>query len=518
MAAKIVIVLLFVLVNIAIGYWASRRVRNVGDFFIAGRKVGPWVSAFAYGTTYFSAVLFVGYAGKLGWGFGLNTMWIVAGNVLVGSLLAWLVLARRTRTMTARLDALTMPEFLAARYNWPALRRFTALVVFIFLVPYSASVYTGLGHLFEANFGVPFLYAQVFMALITGIYLLMGGYLAVTVTDFFQGLVQILGVVLMVTFIALPHGGLLSAMSLTAAPEFAPALGAPGPFPGWLTLAALVVVTSLGAWGLPQMVQKFYSVRDLAVIKPAMLISTVFAVVIAGAAYFTGAMSHLYFEAPGGPGLLPTIPKDPDTIIPTMLANPGIIPPWLVIIILLVVLAASMSTLASLVLVSSAAVSVDLLGLRIRGEQADARGVLVMRLLCGLFIGLSVVLAVAKVTFIVNLMVISWGALAGVFLAPYLYGLYWKRATLAGAVAAMIAGLLVVALPIFWRFPDPKIIGDLIPVARSPLIPLTGACAMLVPLVVLPLVSWFTRPPAPEVVDYAFSEEAAAEGSTESAG
>jgi SSS family solute:Na+ symporter len=505
MTAKVIIVLLYVLINIAIGYWASRRVRNVGDFFVAGRKVGPWVSAFAYGTTYFSAVVFVGYAGKLGWGFGLNTMWIVAGNVLVGSLLAWWVLARRTRTMTARLDALTMPEFLAARYNCPALRRITALVVFIFLVPYSASVYTGLGHLFEVNFGISFIHAQIFMALVTGIYLMLGGYLAVTLTDFFQGLVQIVGVALMVTFIAAPHGGLFSAVSLTSSSQFAPALGAPGPFPGWLTLLSLVIVTSVGAWGLPQMVQKFYSIRSVAVIRPAMLISTAFAIFIAGAAYLTGAMSHLYFEGPNGPGLLPAVPADPDVIVPTMLATPGIIPPWLVMLVVLVVLAASMSTLASLVLVSSAAVSVDLLGLRARGDQADNRGVLVMRLLCGVFIGLSVVLAVAKVTFIVNLMVISWGALAGVFLAPYIYGLYWKRATLPGAVAAMLTGLFVVALPLLWRFYDGT--GDIISVARSPLIPMSGAAAMLVPLVVLPVVSWFTRPPAAEVVEHAFEDD-----------
>lgn len=498
MVVQVTVVLLYVLVNVAIGFWASRRVRNVGDFFIAGRRVGPWVSAFAYGTTYFSAVLFVGYAGKLGWGFGLNTLWIAAGNVIVGSLLAWMVLARRTRTMTTRLDALTMPEFLAARYGWAPLKAIAALVVFVFLVPYSASVYTGLGHLFSVNFGIPFIYAQVFMAVLTAVYLLMGGYLAVTVTDLFQGLVQVLGVSFMIYFVVAPHGSLGTAFSTVAAdPGNAPGLSAPGPFPGWLVLSALVLITSLGPWGLPQMVQKFYSIKTLAAIKPAMLISTLFAVLIAGTAYFVGAMSHLYFEAPGGPGLLPVVPKDPDTIIPTMLADPSRIPAWFSALILVVVLAASMSTLASLVLVSSAAISVDLLGLRVKGADADRRGVLVMRLLCGVFVGLSVVLASAKVMVIVNLMVISWGALAGCFLAPYLYGLFWRRANLPGAIAGMAAGLgSAITLFSLWGKPG---------------IPVAGAVAILLPLVVVPVVTLLTPRPADDHVQRVFGDGESAE-------
>ncbi len=212
MTARIAIVVLYVLVNVVIGYWASRRVHNVGDFFIAGRKIGPWVSAFAFGTTYFSAVLFIGYAGKLGWGFGMNTLWIAAGNVLVGGLLAWLVLARPTRTMTARLDAITMPEFLHARYAWPAFRSISAVIIFIFLVPYSASVYQGLAYLFEQNLGVDYPTAIGMMALITGVYLLIGGYLAVSLTDFFQGLVQIVGVIVLIVLVSAPVGGVISAI------------------------------------------------------------------------------------------------------------------------------------------------------------------------------------------------------------------------------------------------------------------------------------------------------------------
>lgn len=503
MVGKILVVMLYVLVLLVIALWSARRIANVGDFFIAGRKVGPWVSAFAYGTTYFSAVLFVGYAGNLGWGFGIHTMWIVAGNVLVGSLLAWLLLAKRTRQMTTRLDAITMPEFLAARYNCPLLKRLSAAIIFIFLMPYSASVYKGLGHLFEVNLGIEYLHAEIFMAIITGIYLLVGGYLAIALTDFFQGLVQIIGVVVMVVLLVIPLGGLVSAFGQASAPGSAPALAAPWPaeakhtlgtalmagqFPGWMVLASLVIITSIGVFGLPQMVQKFYSIKRMADIRPAMIISTVFALVIAGSAYFTGALSHVYFTAA-------TLPADLDLIVPEMLH--GNTPAWFSTLILLVVLAASMSTLASLVLVASAALSVDMLGMRTKGEEADPRGVMVLRTLCGVFIACSVLIAGAKVTFIVNLMVISWGALAGTFMAPYVYGLFWRRANLPGAVAAMVSGLgLAVGLFLLWKAPG---------------VPVAGAVAMMVPLAVMPAVTLMTRPPAPEHVAAAFGDAMEAE-------
>ncbi len=499
MVLKLAVVGLYVFILVVIALWSSKRIANVSDFFIAGRQVGPWVSAFAYGTTYFSAVMFVGYAGKLGWGFGMNTMWIVAGNVLIGSLLAWLILARRTRSMTTRLDAITMPEFLAERYQAPPFRPLSAAVIFIFLLPYSASVYKGLGHLFAVNLGLDYLYVEIFMAVITGVYLLIGGYFAVTLTDFFQGIVQLFGVATMVALLVLPLGGLCRAMSLASGPANAPAISAPWPpataasatqalasgsFPGWLILLSLVIITSLGVFGLPQMTQKFYSIKRLADIKPAMIISTCFSLIIAGGAYFSGALSHLYFTAQ-------TVPADPDMIMPQLLYDQT--PAWFSVLILLVVLAASMSTLASLVLVASAAVSVDMFGLRTRGSDADPRGVAILRALCGVFIAISVIIASYKVTFIVNLMVISWGALAGSFMAPYIYGLFWRRANIPGALAAMFTGLCTsVTLFIVWKAPG---------------VPVAGALAMLLPLLVMPVVSGLTRPPDQQHVARVFAEE-----------
>ncbi len=499
MAVKLAVIGLYVIILVFIALYSSRKISNVGDFFIADRGVGPWVSAFAYGTTYFSAVMFVGYAGKLGSGFGLNIMYIVAGNVIIGSLLAWLILARRTRQMTAHLDAITMPEFLASRYGASFMRPLSAIVIFIFLIPYSASVYIGLGHLFEVNLGIPYLWAEIFIAAITGGYLLVGGYLAITLTDFFQGIVQLFGVTAMVILLVKPFKGLIGAIGVASVPSNAPALHAAWPgdkfasaadavasgaFPGWVILLSLVIITSLGVFGLPQMVQKFYSIKSTRDIRPAMIVSTAFSLIIAGGAYFCGALARPSFELMGV-----AAPSDPDMIIPLLLSHGT--PEWFSVLILLVVLAASMSTLASLVLVGSASVSVDMLGLRTRGKDADAKGVLVLRMLCGLFIALSVVMAAVKVTFIVNLMVISWGALAGTFMAPYVYGLFWRRANSQGATAAMIVGLCT-AVGLFIRW-------------GAGGVPVAGAIAMLLPLLVMPVVSLLTKAPDAEHVEYCFA-------------
>jgi len=473
---------------LAVGYWCMKRTKNVGDFFLGGRSLGPWMSAFAYGTTYFSAVLFIGYAGRLGWGFGIQTMWIVLGNTFVGTLLAWLVLAARTREMTVRLNALTMPEFLRARYDSRPLQIIAALVVFVFLVPYSASVYMGLSYLFQKTLGLQYNQALVFLAGLTGVYLVMGGYFAVAVSDFIRGIVEFLGVAIMVLLLAGMKGGLGASFTALLDPKHMPALSAPPPptgppFPGWVTLVSLVLITSFGPWALPQMVQKFYSIRSQADVKRAMLIATIFALFMSFGAYYSGALTHLFFANPKS-DLAPIVDaatKKPnlDLLMPFFIVS--YVPKWLVLVILLMVFSASMSSLSSLVLVSSSAIAIDIYGASGKRDQKQKQTVRLLRILCAVFVALSLLIALSRVDVIVNLMVIAWGALSGAFLAPYLYGLFWRRATKAGAYVAMVTGIgTAVGLFCSWGKPH---------------IPVAGAIAMVVPLVVMPVVSCFTVPP-----------------------
>lgn len=510
-AVKASFVAAYILVLIGIGIWSARRTRSAGDFFLGSRTIGPWVSAFAYGTTYFSAVLFVGYAGRFGWQYGFNDLWIVAGNVLLGTLLAWVLLARRTRGMTVRLNALTMPEFLAARYESRWLKWVSAGIIFIFLIPYTASIYQGLSYLFTNVLGIDYTQALVAMAVLTGIYLVLGGYVAVTLTDFVQGVIMVAGAALLVLFLTGKAGELLGSPGPGGLPEVIDAVNAnavpnpPHAPPPWLGLLSLVVLTSVGPLGLPQMVQKFYSIKGEEHIRKAAVVATAFSFICAFAAYFSGAVTRAIFTAEQ----VRQIPGGLDNLMPVVIQD--YLPTALTIIVMMLILSASMSTLSSLVLVSSSAVTIDMAG----GDErlGPRRATLMMRALCAAFVALSLLLALKEWTFIVNMMSLSWGAVAGAFLAPYLYGLFWRKATRAGAWAAMLSGLacavvLPVALSAWWS--------GKMGVAftlKSPWVPFAASVSMLAPLLVLPLVSRFTRGPSCKTLDLAFArEEGAAPG------
>ncbi|MDR0877419.1 MAG: sodium transporter, partial [Treponema sp.] len=203
----IVFLVVFLAVMTGVGIWGMRRTKTLGDFFLGGRTMGPWVSAVAYGTTYFSAVIFIGFAGTQGWQFGLNALWIAIGNAVIGAGAAWLILARRTRRMTQSLDAMTMPEYLQERYGAKHLKPVAASIIFIFLLPYSAAAFKGLGHLFEAVFHIPYDIALLIMIAFTGVYLILGGYFAIAITDFIQGIIMFVGAALMIGILAGQGGG-----------------------------------------------------------------------------------------------------------------------------------------------------------------------------------------------------------------------------------------------------------------------------------------------------------------------
>lgn len=487
MLLSTILLSIFLIGMIIIGLWGMRKTFNLNDFFLGGRTVGPWISAFAYGTTYFSAVLFIGFAGKLGWGFGLNALWIAVGNTFFGALLAWLVLGKRTRRMTQNLDVMTMPEFLQERFGAKYIKIVTTIIIFIFLLPYSASVFKGLGHLFEANFGISYDIALLIMIAITGIYLVLGGYFAITLTDFIQGLIMIVGALAMISVLISKAGGLSNAIVIAIdnyhqhiPPEKQPSI---------LLLISLVFMTSLGTWGLPQMVQKFYAVREEKVIKKAAIATTIFALIITFSAYFSGALTHVFFSTPvtNADGKV-----DFDRLIPSLLTSQ--LPSFLMAFILLLVLSASMSTLASLVLVSASSVAIDMYKGHINPNISAKGSLLLMRILSGIFVIFSFFIARYKIAVIVTLMSLSWGAVAGSFMAPYFYALYWKRATRIGIWSGVLSGLLIVIISFF-------ILGLGGYDKNAPII---ASIAMIVPFIVIPVVSLFTNPPKNELIEKAF--------------
>ena len=479
MAVKLILLVVFFAVMVVVGIKARKHALSVSGFVLGGRSVGPWLTAFAYGTSYFSAVVFVGYAGQFGWKYGIASTWIGIGNAVLGSLLAWVVLGRRTRIMTQHLSSSTMPEFFGARFDSKPLKIAASLIVFIFLIPYTASIYNGLSRLFEMAFHVPYAVCVIAMAAFTGIYVILGGYMATAINDFIQGIIMLGGIIVVVAAVLNGQGGFMEAIgTLAELPSDVPATaGQPGAFtsffgPDPANLLGVVVLTSLGTWGLPQMVQKFYAIRNEKAIRTGTVISTIFAVVVSGGCYFLGGFARL-FDSPeiyGADGAVVY-----DNIIPHMLSG---LPDILIGIVIVLVLSASMSTLSSLVLTSSSTLTLDLLKDNVFKDMKEHKQVLVMRLLIVFFIVISVVLALDPPAFIAQLMGISWGALAGAFLAPFLYGIYWKGVTKAAVWASFACGVGLTVANMFFHF------------IESPIN--AGAAAMVLGLIVVPAVSLVT--------------------------
>ncbi|HAG69538.1 MAG TPA: sodium:solute symporter [Lachnospiraceae bacterium] len=493
MFIKILLLILFFAVMIWVGLYSRRSATNVNDFVLGGRKVGPWLTAFAYGTSYFSAVVFVGYAGQFGYKYGMAATWIGIGNAFIGSLLAWVILGRRTRIMTKYLDARTMPDYFGKRYNSNQLRIVAAIISFVFLIPYTSSVYNGLSRLFEMAFNVPYALCVVVMAALTCVYVILGGYMATAINDFIQGIIMIIGILAVIASILNGQGGFNAAVfKLAQIPSDIPVTqGQQGAFTAFLgpdpvNLLGVVILTSLGTWGLPQMVQKFYAIRDEKAVQTGTVISTFFAVVVACGCYFLGGFGRLFdtpaiYKADGSIAF--------DAIIPSMLST---LPDLLIGVVIMLVLSASMSTLASLVLTSSSTLTLDLIKGNFVKDMKEKQQIVIMRAFLIFFIVISVVMALKPPTFIAQLMGISWGALAGAFLAPFLYGLYWKGVTRGAVWASFASGVIITVINMF---PATKFI-------QSPIN--AGAAAMIAGLLIVPAVSLFTPKIEQKKVDAVF--------------
>ena len=492
MVTKIIFLLIFFASMIAVGLYSRKHATNVNDFVLGGRTVGPWLTAFAYGTSYFSAVVFVGYAGQFGYKYGLSATWIGIGNAILGSLVAWVALGRRTRVMTVKLSASTMPDYFGKRYDSNALRVVASAIAFVFMIPYTASVYNGLSRLFGMAFDIPYAVCVIAMAALTCVYVVLGGYMATAINDFIQGIIMIFGIIAVIVAVLNGQGGFYEAVkSLAEIESDVPlTMGQKGVFasffgPDLPNLLGVVVLTSLGTWGLPQMVHKFYAIKDEKSIKTGTIISTFFAIIVSGGCYFLGGFGRLFdteaiYDAKGNIVY--------DAIVPSMLST---LPDILVGIVIVLVLSASMSTLSSLVLTSSSTLTLDLIKGNIVKDMTEKKQLLCMRIMLVFFVVVSVVIALDPPTFIAQLMGISWGALAGAFLAPFLYGLYWKGVTKAAVWASFVCGVGITVANMFFKF------------IASPIN--AGAIAMVAGLIVVPIVSLITPKMKKEKVEEIFT-------------
>ncbi len=510
------ILAIYVIAMVAIGFYTSRKTKSINDFMLGGRNVGSWLTAFSYGTTYFSAVVFIGYAGQFGWSYGVSAAWIGVGNALLGSMLPWLILGKRTRIMTNHLGAKTMPDYFGRRFDSNALKTAAAAVVFIFLIPYTASVYNGLSRLFGMVFNLGdngYVYIIIAMAALSAVYVILGGYAATALNDFFQGMIMLVGIIAVVICTLNGKGGFSSAIEQLGQIEAQKSLGTLfGPDP--VNLFGVVILTSIGTWGLPQMVQKFYAIKNEQAITKGTVISTIFALIVAGGSYFMGGFIRLYCttdSADTSKAFIETVNGKPvyDAMVPALLDTA--LPDILIGLVVVLVLSASLSTLSSLVLTSSSTLTNDLIKPRVK-DFTDKKQMTVMRVLIAVFLIISVFIACNKNASISTLMSYSWGALSGSFLGPFMYGLFSKKTSKAACWTSFCTGVGITLLHMFLFSMNIEAFSGIrqsvvdLNLTINILSPINaGAFAMLVSIIEVPVISAFTKQPDKKVVDNAFS-------------
>lgn len=506
MVLDYIVLVIYALSMVGIAFYTKNRSGSVDDFLLAGKKgLNGWLTAFAYGTTYFSAVIFIGYAGQFGRSFGLASVWIGIGNAILGTLIAWLVLAKRTKNMTRRLEAKTMPEFFEKRYGSKKLKLVTAVIIFIFLIPYSASVYNGISSLFEIVFGIEGWIVMIALAALTALYLFFGGYFATALSDFIQGIIMIIGVVCMIFCFMNTEQVNWDISEIVNDPNltwFTFNSDSTGLYGSTVSLISLILLTSFGVWALPQTIHKYYAIRDKKAIQQGVVISTSFALIIGFIAYFTGALSKFFPETHDIPHA---------EVIPTMLNIA--IPVGLTGIIAVLILSASMSTLSSVSLAGASVMAVDLYKGAVNTKASDKKVNSVMRTLCLIFILVSVVIAILNekygITAIAYMMGLSWGTLAGCFMGPYVIGVIWKKVTRPAVWTSIVTSIVLTVLLIFvlgyHKNGFDCTLGTALKdgVACSPLI---GVICMAASIIVTFIVSILTKKPESEIIYNAFEK------------
>lgn len=431
-----VTIAIYILTLIIIGVVTGKKSKSVADFVVGGRNAGAWLSALSYGTAYFSAVMFVGYAGKTGLSFGLWGVLAGIGNAVFGSLLAWLVLARRTRDVSARLKIKTMPDYFEKRYQSKGIKTFSAIVIFVFLIPYSASVYSGLASVADVLLGIDDTVFLIIIAILAILLVTLGGYLVQARADFVQGIIMMVGVVLLIAAIIRCDkvGGVEGLIEYANSDSGLPKLSGSQ----WVSLMATVLMTSFGTWGLPQMIQKYFGIKDDKQAKRGIVISTVFAFLIAGGGYFIGSLCHKYYTV----GV--DMPKA-DYIVPNMLKDSNL-PNVLLGVIIVLLLSASVSTLCSITLSASSTLSIDLIAAKSKEPMSGKKVSNMSKIFAVLFVLLSYVVANTR-TPILDMMSYSWGIISGSFLAPYVLSLYMKKLNRSGAWASILTGFVIAIIP-----------------------------------------------------------------------
>ncbi|MDW7988059.1 MAG: hypothetical protein RMJ65_05100, partial [candidate division WOR-3 bacterium] len=295
-----IVFFLYLLVLLITGIVSRLHIKNsIDDFYLGGRKLGPWISSFSFVAAYFSSVVIIG-GGGFGYKYGLSTIWIGVINVLLGTALAWIVLGKKTRILTQKLNAITLPEFLRKRYNAPELQFISALVTVIFMIVYNVSILKGMGNILEGLLNISYLTGLLIASVIIIIYVALGGYVAVVWTGFIQAWIMLLALLLLTLATINKFGNLTNIISKLAEIN-EKLITTPGLWT-WSGLISYSLIVSFGVWGMPQLVNRFYSIKDPKVLRIGTVLATLGAS-MAVLPYFNGAVSRILFPNLSNPDL-----------------------------------------------------------------------------------------------------------------------------------------------------------------------------------------------------------------------
>lgn len=444
----------YLLAMLGVGVWFAKKNNSVDDFYLGGRKLGPFVTAMSAEASDMSSWLLMGLPG-VAYLTGLAEASWTAIGLAIGTYLNWLIVARRIRRYSTRLDAITVPQFFSKRWgdDKNLLAAIAAVVIIVFFIPYTASGFSACGKLFSTLFGMDYVVAMLISAAVIVLYTVLGGFLAASFTDLVQSVIMTVALIVVLGFGVTKAGGMdavvTNAQSLAGYLSLAnihdPSTGGANPY-SFLTICSLLA-WGLGYFGMPHILLRFMAIEDEKKLPLSRRVASVWVVISMGVAIFIGVVGNGMTKA----GALDQL-VDAETIIvriASLISEHGVLAALLAGIILAGILAATMSTADSQLLAASSSVSQNLMGeffgVKLSGKKSMllARSTMVVISLIAAFMARDPNSSVFRVVSF------AWAGFGAAFGPTVLFALFWKRSNKWGALAGMISGGVMVFV---WKY------------------------------------------------------------------
>lgn len=496
----LVAIVLYMVMMVGIGFAVAGKNKTSGDFFLGGRKLGPFVTAMSAEASDMSGWLLMGLPAVALMGGLAEASWTAIG-LAIGTYINWLVVAKRLRVYSHKIDAFTLPDFFAKRFgdNSKMLTCVAALFIIIFFIPYTASGFSACGKLFSALFGMDYITAMIISAVVIIVYCTLGGFLAASTTDFIQSIIMTIALFVVIGFgegAVRGFGNVFDNVQslpgyLDMFKGFDVASGTTGSY-GALPVAS-TLAWGLGYFGMPHVLLRFMAIEDKNKLKTSRRVASVWVTISMGVAVLIGVIGYSLMKA----GIIPTYESSSaaETIIvdiAKVISNYGYVPAFVGGVILAGILASTMSTADSQLLAAASAVSQNLVQETFKIKLSQKKSMILARLSVVVISVIAVFLARNPDSSVFRIVSFAWAGFGAVFGPVVLTALFWKRANKWGAIAGMVAGGATVFI---WKFVVRVQFADTI-LNIYELLP-----AFIVGLIAIVVVSLLTKAPEKEITE-----------------